>query len=161
MGALGLCLFRVYVVCLAVWLGSGVFDSVSTHFGLYLDPLAWAAHPPAPGAVNPWPFTTILLLLATVAALVVCFLYRGPGKREALISLLGLAIILIATFAYFVPELGRMFGSDASLAEADLIERSRLWVVLNVARQFVLLVLFWFALLALGQVSSRKITASP
>lgn len=40
--------------------------------------------------VNPWPFTTMALLLATIVA-GVAWRYRGAGRREALVALGGTA----------------------------------------------------------------------
>lgn len=149
MRAFGRNAFRVYVILLGIWTGSGVHDSASNHFAWWADPVAWNARPMWEGLVNPWPFSTILLLLATIVAGVVAFRYRGAGRKAALFSLAGTALILIATLAWFVPQLGLM--ASGQLDEAGLISHGRTWIVLNAVRLVLLVAVFWSALLALGR----------
>lgn len=149
MRAFGRNAFRVYVVLLGIWTGSGVHDSASTHFAWWADPVAWSARPAWEGMINPWPFSTMALLLATLVAGVVAFRYRGPGRKAALFSLGGTALILVATLGWFVPQLGLMASGE--LDAAGLISHGRTWIALNAVRLLLLVVLFWSALLALGR----------
>jgi len=153
MGAFGRNAFRVYVLLLGIWTGSGIHDTASTHFAWWADPVVWYARPAWAGMVNPWPFSTMLLLLATLVAGVVAWRYRGPGRKPALISLAGTALILVATLAWFVPQLGLM--GSGRLDEAALVAHGRTWIVLNAARLVLLLALLWSALLALGRIGER------
>lgn len=149
MRAFGLNAFRVYTVLLGVWTGSGVHDTLSSHFAWWADPVAWYARPAWDGLANPWPFTTMALLLATLVAGVVAFRWRGPGRKAALFSLGGTALILVATLAWFVPELGLM--GSGQLDAAGLISHGRTWIVLNAVRLVLLVAVLWSALLALGR----------
>lgn len=150
MGAFGRAAYRIFVLLLGIWTGSGVHDSLSNHFAWHADPVAYANRPILPGTFSPWPFSTLLLLIATVAAAIALWRYRGPGRREALAAIGGTAVVLVATLAWFVPELGRMFG-DPPMAGAELISHSRTWIVLNAVRIAALIVLFYYALVALGR----------
>jgi hypothetical protein len=154
MSSLSLNAFRVYIVLLGVWTGSGVHDTFATHFAWYADPVAWQARPPWPGLVNPWPFSTMLLLLATLAAGIAVWRYKGPERRAGLISVFGCAIILVATLTWFVPQLGLM--SAGTLTEPELVEHGRTWIVLNALRLVVLIVLMWLALISLEQFSAAR-----
>jgi hypothetical protein len=155
MGGFGLNAFRVFVLLLGIWTGAGIHDSISNHFAWHADPVAFAARPILAGMINPWPFTTMALMLATIAGGVATWRYRGVGRRDALVALGGAALIIIATLAWFVPQLGLMFASNSGLTEAEFIAHSRMWITLNAVRQLLLVVLFWYALLALGRIGGR------
>lgn len=137
---------------LGVWTGAGIHDSLTNHFAWYADPAAYANRPMLPGMFSPWPFTTLLLLIATIASGIAVWRYRGAGRREALVTIGGTAFILVATLAWFVPELGRMFG-DPPMTGAELIGHSHNWIALNAARIVLLVVLFYYALIALGRLA--------
>ena len=68
MSGFGLNAYRIFVLLLGIWTGSGIHDSVANHFAWHADPLASAARPRFEGIMNPWPFSTMLLLLATAVA---------------------------------------------------------------------------------------------
>lgn len=144
--------YRIFVFLLGIWTGSGIHDSLTNHFAWYADPVAYANLPTLPGMFSPWPFTTLLLLIATIVAGIVVRRYRGAGRREALAAIGGTAFILVATLAWFVPELGRMFG-DPPMTGAELIARSRTWIGLSAVRIVALLILFYYGLVALGGIS--------
>ena len=154
MTGFGLNALRVFALLLGIWTGAGIHDSLSNHFAWHADPVAFAARPVLAGMVNPWPFTTMALLLATIVAGVVAWRYRGAGRREALVALGGTALIIVATLAWFVPQLGLMFGQDGSLTDAELIAHSRTWITLNAVRQLLLVILCWYVLLALGRIGA-------
>jgi hypothetical protein len=153
MGASGRAAYRIFVFLLGIWTGAGIHDSLTNHFAWYADPAAYANRPTLPGMFSPWPFTTLLLLIATVAAGFAVRRYRGAGRREALTAIGGTAFILVATLAWFVPELGRMFG-DPPMTGADLIGHSRTWIALNAVRIVILIVLFYLALVAVGRIGA-------
>jgi hypothetical protein len=143
--------YRIFVVALGVWTGSGIHDTIQGHWGWYHDPVEWIRTSVAQaGSINPWPITSALLLLATLAALGLSLRYRGPGRRDALIPLLGTLAIIVVTLAYFVPMLGKL-ADPASLSDAEIISDSRTWIVLNIIRQLILVALFYRALVALGR----------
>ena len=154
MRAFGRNAFRVYVILLGVWTGSGLHDSVANHAAWWADPVAWNARPTMAGMINPWPFSTILLLLATIVAAVAVFRYRGAGRKPALISLGGAALVIVATLAWFVPQLGLM--GSGQLDEPALVAHAHTWITLNAVRQVILLALFWSALLALGRFGEDR-----
>ena len=154
MSGFGLNAYRIFVLLLGIWTGSGIHDSVANHFAWHADPLAYAARPRFEGIINPWPFSTMLLLLATAVAGGVMWRYRGAGRREALIAIVGTALILVATVAWFVPELGRMFG-DPPMTGVELISHSRTWISLNAVRIILLIGLFYYGLVSLGRTVGR------
>ncbi len=153
MSAFGRGSFRIFVLLLGIWTGAGIHDTLTNHFAWHADPVAYANRPILPGMFSPWPFTTLLLLIATVAAAIVLWRYRGPGRREALVAVGGTALILVATLAWFVPELGRMFG-DPAIAADELIGRSRTWIALNAVRIVALVGLFYCALFGLERLTA-------
>ena len=152
MGAFGRTAYRLFVFMLGIWTGAGIHDSLTNHFAWHADPAAYANRPMLPGMFSPWPFTTLLLLIATIVAGIVVRRYRGAGRREALAAIAGTALILVATLAWFVPELGRMFG-DPPMTGAELIAHSRTWIALNAVRIVALVILFYYGLLALSRIS--------
>ncbi len=151
MGAYRRAAYRIFVLLLGIWTGAGLHDSLSNHFAWHADPAAYANRQILPGTFSPWPFTTLLLLIATVGAAIAVWRYRGAGRREALTAIGGTAFILVATLAWFVPELGRMFG-DPPMTGAELVAHSRTWIALNAARIVLLVFLFHQALVALGRI---------
>jgi hypothetical protein len=158
MSTFGLVAFRIFVLLLGIWTGSGLHDSLSNHFAWYADPVGWAARPVVEGMVNPWPFSTMLLLVATIVAAVIMRRYRGPGRREALIAIAGTALILVATLAWFVPQLGLMGGG--TLSDAQQIAHAHRWIALNAVRQLLLIALFYEGLVALGMIVRRDAAAA-
>lgn len=155
MSAFGRTAYRIFVLLLGIWTGAGIHDSLTNHFAWHSDPVAWANRPNFEGIVNVWPFSTLLLLIATIVAGIVLWRYRGAGRREALVAIGGTAFILVVTLAWFVPELGRMFG-DPPMAGVELIGHSRTWISLNAVRIVALIVLLYYALVALDRMSGAS-----
>lgn len=150
-----LAVFIAFVVALAIWVGSGVFDSLSSHPAWYGDPVGYVRnHAPYPGTFNPWPFTTALVGLCTLAGLITFARHRGPGRREALTVFIGTLVALLATGFYFVPTLFRL-ADHAALTDDQIIDMSRTWMMLNVFR-----ILFVLDLLAYSQVALVRLARS-
>lgn len=144
-----LAIYITFLVSLAVWVGGGVFDTLSGHPAWYANPVAFIRRPPYPeGMVNPWPFTTAILALCTLAALAAFARYRGAGRREVLIVLTGTIMVLIATGVYFVPTLVRL-ADHATLTDAQITSMSYRWMLLNVIRIVLLLGLLAYSLVSL------------
>ncbi|HEX8526341.1 hypothetical protein [Allosphingosinicella sp.] len=160
MTAFGRTAYRIFVFMLGIWTGAGIHDSLTNHFAWHADPAAYANRPTLPGMFSPWPFTTLLLLIATIAAGIVLWRYRGAGRRDALAAIGGTALILVATLAWFVPELGRMFG-EPPMTGTELIAHSRTWIALNAVRIVALIALFYLALLALGRIAGADRQPGP
>ena len=154
MSGFGLNAYRIFVLLLGIWTGSGIHDSLSNHFAWHADPVGWANRPPIDGIVNPWPFSTLLLLIATIVAGIVVWRYRGAGRREAVVALAGTFLILVATLAWFVPELGLM--ASGKLPDPDLVSHAHTWIAANAVRLVALVGLFWLALVALGRFEARR-----
>ena len=150
MSGFGLNAYRIFVLLLGIWTGSGIHDSLSNHFAWHADPVGWANRPPIDGIVNPWPFSTLLLLIATIVAGIVGWRYRGAGRREAVVALAGTFLILVATLAWFVPELGRMAGG--TLSDPEQIGHARTWIAANAIRIVLLIGLFYSGLAALSRI---------
>ncbi len=152
--------FVVYVLftlCLALWLGAGVFDTLSTNTVWFQSPVEYVRDFSVERGLNPWPLLTILLALSTILAGGAFARYRGPGYREVLGALIGTAVVLLVTGFYFVPTLFRLFEEQAKgLANDEIISMSRTWVVLNALRQGVLVVLFVVAQIGLSKMSMER-----
>jgi hypothetical protein len=156
-----LVLFSAFILALGIWSGSGVHDSLRSHPGWWSDPVAWVRAPAGPQdalAMNPWPFTTMLLALCTLAGLAAFARYRGPGRREALVVLASVFVILVATGVYFVPTLGRL-ADHAALTDAQITAMSYRWMQLNIARNVVLQALIAYALLGLMRMAQARAVA--
>lgn len=150
-----LAVYIAFLVALAVWLGGGVFDTISSNPGWSADPVAHVRAPAPPEAsrmVNPWPFTTMALALLTLAGIGAFARYRGSGRREVLVVLAGTFAILVVTGVYFVPTLYRL-ANPAALSDAQIIAMSLTWIRLNLIRITLLLALFVYALIGLMRLS--------
>jgi hypothetical protein len=133
-------------------MGAGFFSTLEHNEGWYADPTAYVDHTmtyPVPGASNPWPVLTILLLIFNLMALLAFLRYHGPGKRSAIIVFTGIFFILISTFLYFVPTLGKIFDDTGSYSMVQIISMSRTWIILNYIRLVILVLLFFVGLFAL------------
>ena len=152
MSGIRLWLFRFFALVLALWTGAGLHESIGGHLGWWTHPVDWVAHPARVGEISAWPITTLILILGTLAAAWSLRGYRGPGRKEGLVAVAGSALVLVATLAFFVPQLGVM--ADPTLAPDALVAASHRWIVLNAIRLLVLLVLGWYALMALGHFTA-------
>jgi len=118
----------------------------------------WSAAPPASLSMfqgtyglNPTPFwiaihpVTLLLLAAAI------ILFRKTGaKVYLLITSVGYVIVLIITFAYFVPELIAITGTPYSeYIDDSLIKRAKQWEILSLVRLSFLIILAVAAFLGL------------
>lgn len=148
--------YIVFLVVLALWTGSGVFDSISSHPAWAADPVGYTrGYRPPPGSVNPWPMLTALMALCTIAGLVALARYRGPGHREAIIVLAGVFAVLVATGAYFVPTLIRL-ADHAALTDAQITSMARTWMTLNVIRIVLVLALLTYGLVSLTRLAQAR-----
>ena len=110
----------------------------------------WSAAPPlslsmfqGEYGLNPTPFwmaihpATLLLLAASI------LLFWKTGSRPyLLITSVGYVVILLITFAFFVPELVAITGSAISgKADVSLTKRAGLWETLSLVRLTILIVL--------------------
>jgi len=146
--------FIGYLVFSAIWLGAAFHDTFSTNYTWYTDPLRYIKYTISnitPGAISPWPFSTILLLISAIIALILFIKYKGPGKKEAITSIAGTLVIIAITLVYFVPTLGKIFGDTNKYDESMLVTMSRTWVLLNVVRFLILVYLFINGLRALAK----------
>jgi hypothetical protein len=155
-------LYVAFIVALGIWSGSGVYDTIHGHPGWWSDPVAWVRAPVAPRdalSLNPWPFTTMLLALCTLAGLGAFARYRGAGRREVLVVLTSVFVILVATGVYFVPTLYRL-GNHAALTDAQITGMSYTWMRLNIARNVVLQALMVYALVGLMRLAQARAAAA-
>lgn len=156
-----LAVYIAFLVALSVWFGGGVFDSLSRHPAWYADPAAYIrGYVVTEGTVNPWPFTTAVMALCTLAALVAYATYRGPGRREVLIVVLAIFVILVATGVYFVPTLIRL-ADHAALSDAQIISMSRTWMRLNVIRILLCIGLFTYGRVGLMRLAQPRLQPAP
>jgi hypothetical protein len=144
--------FQAFIVILGIWTGAGIHDTLMNHFAWWADPLGYVrGRVPAPGIVNPWPFTTGILALLTLTALAFFARYRGEARRAVMGVLVSAVVVLAVTGAYFVPQLGVM--ADPTITDADLLRYSKDWIRYNAARICFLVGLFYFALSTLARMS--------
>lgn len=149
-------IFIAFLLALAVWVGGGVFDSISSHPAWSADPVRYIRNSAMPeGTVNPWPFTTAVLALCTLAGLAAFARYRGPGRRHALVVLAGVFAVLVVTGVYFVPTLVGL-ANHAALSDAQITSMSLTWIRLNVVRILLLLALFAYALAGLLRMGQAR-----
>lgn len=155
-------LYMAFILALGIWSGSGVYETLQSHPGWWADPVAWVRAPAGPQdavSLNPWPFTTMLLALCTLAGLAVFARYRGPGRREVLVVLASVFVILVATGVYFVPTLVRL-GNPAALTDAQITSLSYRWMQLNLLRNVVLQALIAYALVGLMRLAQARMGAA-
>jgi hypothetical protein len=148
-------IYIIFLIALSIWFGGGVFDSVSGHFAWYADPVTYvrgSAVGPE-GMVNPWPFTTAFLALATLASIAAFAFARHPGRRAVLIANSCVVLALIATGVYFVPVLIKL-GDPTQLTDPEIISYSQTWIRLNLVRLVFLLLVFAYALVALMRLGT-------
>ena len=152
MGAISVPVFRLFVIGLAVWVGPGIFQMIEHNAAWYADPVGWVRGDTVrEGVINPWPITTAFFLLLTLASLAAVWRWPVAARRPALVALGISALMLVATFAFFVPELILMFDRTETLSDDQIIAHSRTWVTANAARIALMLTAFWLALTALGR----------
>ncbi len=148
--------YITYLLFLAIWLGSAFHSKFSTNYTWYVDPITHINHTTeyiTPGIINPWPFSTMLLLIFTIIALFMFKNYNGLGKKEVMISLIGTLVILAITFIYFVPTLGKIFGDNNQYNNQSLIKMSRMWVILSFVRFIIIVFLFLWGLRGLRKLN--------
>jgi hypothetical protein len=155
-------LFIAFLVALGIWSGSGVYDTIRGHPAWWSDPVAWVRTPMSAQeamTLNPWPFTTMLLALCTLAGLAAFARYRGPGRQNALVVLGSVFLILVATGVYFVPTLIRL-GNHAALTDAQITSMSYRWMQLNIARNVVLQALIVYGMMGLMRMAQARVAVS-
>jgi hypothetical protein len=98
-----------------------------------------------------------LVLPTAVACLATLLLfrgYRGARRLEVMLAIGGALPVLVVTAAYFVPALSTLLDGYPELSTAEVIARSRRWVLLNLVRLFVLAASFAAGLLALTRLET-------
>ena len=138
------------VVALGIQTGAGLFET------RVLVPL-WAKSPPesvlaynataikADSGHRLWIFLTPATGLISLLNLAAAWHAAEPQRTWWLASAGTAVLIIVVTFAYFVPVLLRL-PQAANVPPASLTRTVRLWVVLNWLR-FVVLILAWLAAL--------------
>lgn len=155
-----LIIYILFLLFLAIWVGSAFHDTVSTNLTWYQDPMTHInhmVHHPIPGAINTWVISTGLLSVITIIALIVFISYRSSGRMEVMSTIVGTLIILLTTFLYFVPTLIKIFEKTNDYSREALISMSQQWVMLNVIRLCVLITLFLAGLMGLIKISRQPL----
>ena len=135
----------------AVVIGAAVYEHVA------VVPV-WSAAPPASLALfqgkyglNPTPFWVAIhpITLALLSAAIILF-WKTNSKPYLIITSIGYVIVLIITFAFFVPELIAITGTVFSESiDTSLVKRAKLWEILSLVRLLFLIVLAIVAFLGL------------
>lgn len=135
----------------AIVIGAAVYEHVAVV-------PQWTAAPPlslsmfqGKYGLNPTPFwkaihpVTLLLLSSSL------ILFWRTGSRPYLLTTgIGYVLVLIITFAFFVPELIAITGSGyASQSDSSLVQRASLWEALSLVRLAFLILLAIVGLLGL------------
>lgn len=142
----------------AVVVGAAIYEHIAVVPG-------WSAAPPASLSMfqgkyglNPTPFwiaihpVTLLLLAAAI------ILFWKTGSRAYLLfTSVGYVVVLIITFAYFVPELIVITGTPYSESIDDaLIKRAKQWEALSLVRLSFLIILAITAFLGLTKAKIQS-----
>lgn len=125
----------------------------------------WSAAPPASLSMfqgkyglNPTPFWVAIHPVTLFLLSVTIFLFWKTGSRPYLLTTsIGYVIVLIITFAFFVPELIAITGAGFSAAEdPSLTKRARLWEALSLIRLIFLIILAVVGFLGLTKISMQS-----
>ena len=151
--------FRTYalMISVALWgvLMGGVVYSHVAFFPAFLAHLPESASVvSSPYAVNDAPFWTFihpLLILSIIISLATNW-RDGARRNLILFSFAAYAIVLIATFVYFVPELFRFMDSQHLAVSADEWQRrAQTWITMSYIRGVIVLICFAASLIALAR----------
>ncbi|MBO9155366.1 hypothetical protein ACFOTA_24355 [Chitinophaga sp. GCM10012297] len=123
----------------------------------------WSAAPPlslsmfqGKYGLNPTPFWMAIhpVTLLLLGAAIILF-WKTGGRPYLLVTSVGYVVILLITFAFFVPELIAITGSAMSgEANVSLTKRAGLWETLSLVRLSVLVVLSIILFLGLSRVQA-------
>lgn len=144
-------IYALLCLSLSIIIGAGVYEHIAVF------PRAFAAPPKSlmmfqgeygtnPGAfwkiIHP---VTLLLFIITLT-----LSWKTERRKNVLIPLIIYAIILIATFIYFVPELMALVTTKyENVVNPDLVERGSRWQVLSLMRLCVAIAIDLFLFLGL------------
>src|SRR5688572_25195696 len=101
-----LLLFKLYLLLLALWMGSLSYMTLGGSDSWYADPVTFIDHVvnyPVPGFNDPMPAFTIILSIVTFLSMLLLFTYHGYGRRTAFVSYLLMFAVLFSTYVYFTP----------------------------------------------------------
>lgn len=126
----------------------------------------WAMAPPASLAMfqgeyglNPtafWKPIHPITLLLFAASLVVS--WKWERRKNILIATIGYVVVLVVTFAFFVPELIAITTTPYSAAiNVDLAKRAQLWEMLSLVRLTFLIMLSLVLFLGLTKNEERHL----
>lgn len=146
---LKLFIYPLTCLCFSIILGAGIYEHVAVW------PRAYAAPPKSLGMFQGayglnagafWKVIHPITILLFAFTLIVW--WKTPRRNYIMIPFAAYIIILIITFAYFVPELIRITGAvyNDTVDEA-LQKRGSLWTTLSLIRAFILsilvIILYW------------------
>jgi len=125
----------------------------------------WSAAPPASLSMfqgkyglNPTPFWVAIHPVTLVLLLVSIILFWKTGGRPYLLTTsIGYVVVLIITFAFFVPELIAITGAGFSATEdPSLTKRAQLWEALSLVRLAFLIILAIVGFLGLTKIGMQS-----
>ena len=158
MTAFKLLFFKLYLFVLSLWMGALVYTALAENEAWYADPIGYIEHVtsyPVPGASNPMWILMLFVTVCTLLCSIVFFLYQGPGKKTAYISLSATVFLLLATYFYFQPEYETLFDVLYNF-NPQVVSMSRTWIVLNYIRIILLMITFFIGLIALAKFRTVK-----
>jgi hypothetical protein len=143
----------------AVVIGAAIYEHVAVV-------PRWSAAPPislsmfqGKYGLNPTPFWMWIhpITLVLLAAAIILF-WKTDSRQHLLITTIGYVVILIITFAHFVPELIAITSSAYSEnIDSSLTKRASLWETLSLVRLSVLIVLSIVLFLGLTRPAVQSI----
>ncbi|HMR83530.1 MAG TPA: hypothetical protein PKE30_10375 [Niabella sp.] len=144
-------IYALACLSFAVVVGAAIYEHIAVVPG-------WSAAPPASLSMfqgkyglNPTPFWKAIhpVTLLLLAAAIILF-WKTGSKAYLLITSVGYIIVLMITFAYFVPELIAITSTSYSENIDDfLTKRAKQWEVLSLVRLSFLIILAITAFLGL------------
>jgi hypothetical protein len=144
-------LLWLFVINLGIALGAGIYEQrVVIPQWENIPPQEW----PNTGLLF-WVYvTTVPLTLLTLANLVAAWLHWGPGRYWWLGAVAIIIVERIATFAYFIPTMVWLQGTEG-LSEAQVQETLSHWLFLDYGRH-ILTLAGWLAALKAFSLPSKR-----
>jgi hypothetical protein len=152
-------LYAVTCLSFSVIIGAGIYEHSALWPAAFSEPPKSLSVFQGPYKLNSAAFwipvhpVTLVLFIGTLIVS-----WNTPRRRFVLIAMSGYVLILLATFAFFVPELLELTGTPYSdTVDQSLQSRGSRWIILSLIRAGLLIVLAITLLLGLTKESTKKI----
>jgi len=151
----------VYVIvclCFTVILGSGIYEHTAIWPHAFSEPPRSLKMFLGNFQLNSDTFWTFIHTITLVLFLIALKLnWTSAWRLHLLIPLVVYAVLLIATFTYFVPELIKLISTQYSdTIDTSLQYQSSMWIKLSLFRLFIILSMSIFLLMGLTKPSTSQ-----